>query len=253
MFVQHDKRKNKMIIYLKILIFILFITINLQSGCSSSRDDAENKTTEKQKSVLAAELVAAKGNKKMSQLAYKEAGEYYQEAAELLPAGNDEILADYLNKAAKSFWKGDQYNEAVSLLKQVLAIREKILGQEHPDVASSLSNLAGLYKAQGDYEQAKPLYERALAIFEKVRGQGKGHPDVSFNISNLASNLAELHELLGNYAQAKYLYELSLFTFKEFFSYNPPNVRQIFSEKYNHLFLNYERLLSKMAEDVPPE
>jgi tetratricopeptide (TPR) repeat protein len=48
------------------------------------------------------------------------------------------------------------------------------LGPEHPLTASSLSNLALLYKAQGKYEQAEPLYERALAIME--RQLGPKHP-----------------------------------------------------------------------------
>ncbi len=32
--------------------------------------------------------------------------------------------------------------------------------------ATSLNNLAELYRAQGKYEQAEPLYQRALAIRE---------------------------------------------------------------------------------------
>ena len=42
------------------------------------------------------------------------------------------------------------------------------LGPEHPDVARSLNNLAGLYRAQGQYAKAEPLYQRALGIREKA-------------------------------------------------------------------------------------
>ena len=49
-------------------------------------------------------------------------------------------------------------------LTQALALREKALGPDHPDVATSLNNLAGLYHAQGRYAKAEPLYQRALAI-----------------------------------------------------------------------------------------
>ena len=42
-----------------------------------------------------------------------------------------------------------------------LAISEKALGPDHPDVASSLNNLAELYKTQGRYADAEPLYKRA--------------------------------------------------------------------------------------------
>jgi tetratricopeptide (TPR) repeat protein len=47
---------------------------------------------------------------------------------------------------------------------------EKALGRDHPAVATGLNNLALLYKDQGRYEEAEPLYSRALAIFENVLG-----------------------------------------------------------------------------------
>ena len=49
------------------------------------------------------------------------------------------------------------------LIERAVAIREKVLGPEHPDTAVSLSNLAILLQAQGDLAGARPLYERALA------------------------------------------------------------------------------------------
>ena len=49
------------------------------------------------------------------------------------------------------------YDDAEPLHKRALEIREKALGPVHPDVASSLNNLASLYKDQGKYEDAEPL------------------------------------------------------------------------------------------------
>ncbi len=54
--------------------------------------------------------------------------------------------------------------------KRALAIREKALGPDHPNVATSLNNLALLYHKQGRYVDAEPLYKRALVIFEKASG-----------------------------------------------------------------------------------
>jgi tetratricopeptide (TPR) repeat protein len=51
-------------------------------------------------------------------------------------------------------------------------------------VARSLNNLAGLYDAQGQYTDARPLYQRALAIFEKVLGPQ--HPTVATCLENYA-------------------------------------------------------------------
>ena len=54
------------------------------------------------------------------------------------------------------------------LFQRALHIREQQLGPEHPDVASSLNNLANLYCEQGKYAEAEPLYQRALHIREQV-------------------------------------------------------------------------------------
>jgi tetratricopeptide (TPR) repeat protein len=65
-----------------------------------------------------------------------------------------------------------------------VAIREKALGSEHPDLAWSLNGLAELYRTQAQYEKAEPLYQRALAIFENVLGPE--HPDEATCLENYA-------------------------------------------------------------------
>ena len=50
-----------------------------------------------------------------------------------------------------------KYAEAEPLFKRALAIREKALGKDHPDVATSLNNLALLYDSQGKYAEAEPF------------------------------------------------------------------------------------------------
>ena len=52
------------------------------------------------------------------------------------------------------------------------------------DVAKSLNNLVALYKTQGQYAQAEPLYKRSLAIREQ--SLGPDHPDVAKSLNNLA-------------------------------------------------------------------
>ncbi|EDN69080.1 TPR repeat protein [Beggiatoa sp. PS] len=142
--------------------------------------------------VSAAESLAANGSLKQTQLAYREAGEYYERAANLLPVGNDEVLAGYLNRAGYAFYHAALYDQAKPLYERSLAIWEKVHDKEHPLVATSLNNLASLYDSQGEYDQAKPLYERSLAIKEKVLGPE--HPSVATSLNNLAS----LYDSQGN-------------------------------------------------------
>jgi tetratricopeptide (TPR) repeat protein len=67
-----------------------------------------------------------------------------------------------------------------------LAIREKVLGPDHPDVAEALNNLAFSYYQQGRYADAESLNKRSLAIDEKILGPD--HPDVAGALNNLAAN-----------------------------------------------------------------
>src|SRR5205085_9218880 len=54
---------------------------------------------------------------------------------------------------------------------RAVAIKEKVLGPDHPQVAVSLRLLGNLLSTQGDYERARKSYERAVAIHEKTAGQ----------------------------------------------------------------------------------
>jgi len=91
------------------------------------------------------------------------------------------------------------------LCERSLKIREKTFGPDHPDVATSLNNLVSLLRnqvgcfwehpidagiiAQGKYDDAIPLNERALRIYEKTLGPD--HPAVAKSINNHAVLLEE--------------------------------------------------------------
>ena len=67
-------------------------------------------------------------------------------------------------------------------IAQALEMSRKLLGEEHPSVATSLNNLAGLYRAQGRYEEAEPLFEKLL---------GPTHPNTKIIRSNFEIFLRE--------------------------------------------------------------
>ena len=54
--------------------------------------------------------------------------------------------------------------QAEPLYKRSLAIVEKALGPDHPDVAIDLNNLALLYRAMNRDDEAEPLEQRAARI-----------------------------------------------------------------------------------------
>ncbi len=94
--------------------------------------------------------------------------------------------------------------EARPYYERALAIREKALGPDHPDTATSLNNLGYLLQAMGNLAEARPYYERALAINEKALGPD--HPDTATSLNNLGALL----DSMGNLAEARPYYERAL-------------------------------------------
>jgi tetratricopeptide (TPR) repeat protein len=64
--------------------------------------------------------------------------------------------------------------------------------------------LAELYREQGNYAEAEPLYQRELRIREQALGPE--HPDVAYPLNGLAI----LYSDQSNYAKAEPLYQRAL-------------------------------------------
>ncbi|UFP94835.1 tetratricopeptide repeat protein [Gloeobacter morelensis] len=126
-----------------------------------------------------------------------------QPAAAQAPGG-ELAEAGRLDEQSVKLREAGRYVEAQPLAEQALAIREKALGPEHPDVAKSLNNLAVLYWNRGDFIGAEPLHKRALTIREKALGPE--HPDVAKSLNNLAV----LYIDQGDFAGAEPLLKRSL-------------------------------------------
>jgi tetratricopeptide (TPR) repeat protein len=92
------------------------------------------------------------------------------------------------------------YPTAEQVCQAAVAAAEKE-AQDTPLHAMTLNNLAELYRAQGHYAQAEPLFERALAIQEHTLGPT--HPSVV----SVLNNLARLYYAQGHHAQAEPLFK----------------------------------------------
>ena len=92
---------------------------------------------------------------------------------------------DILNQEVLELLRTGKYDRGVVVAKKALEVAETNVGPNHPDVGTSLNNLALLYKTQGHYAQAEPLYKRSLAIHEKALGPD--HPSVATSLNNLAT------------------------------------------------------------------
>jgi len=57
-----------------------------------------------------------------------------------------------------------RYDEAIALYEQALAIEEKTLGERHPNLAVTLTNLGVIHLSNGEPARALPPLERAYGI-----------------------------------------------------------------------------------------
>ncbi len=88
----------------------------------------------------------------------------------------------------EAYQRGD-YTDAEKQWDAALKAAEEF-GSEDPRLATSLSNLAGLYYAQSRYAEAEPLLKRSLAIDEKAFGPE--HPNVAQSLENYADLLQKM-------------------------------------------------------------
>ena len=84
---------------------------------------------------------------------------------------------DILFEEAAKLWKQGDYRRGISVARKALEVAETSFGKNDINTGKSINLLGLLYEAQGDYAAAEPLYQRALAIREKILGTQ--HPDTA--------------------------------------------------------------------------
>ena len=63
------------------------------------------------------------------------------------------------------------------------------------ECAALLNRVGGYFHGRGIYSEARPLFERAVAIYEKALGPE--HPDTATSLNNLAGLLQDQGDLAG--------------------------------------------------------
>lgn len=123
---------------------------------------------------------------------YQRVGGYERDLSEL-----------YANMGTVHFAES-KFETAAQFDQKALALRERILGAMHPDVASSLNNHGLLLCDIGACEKALQPLVRALAIRRSVLGEE--HPDTAMSLGNLGL----VQYKLGDYDRAQKSYEKAL-------------------------------------------
>jgi tetratricopeptide (TPR) repeat protein len=112
-------------------------------------------------------------------------------------SGQDVNEVEALNNQVLQLHQQGQYAQALALAIKALKLSEDTLGPEHPETATCLNDLGGMYQSLGDYTNAETMFERGLEIREKVLG-----PEHQFTARNLM-NLGSLYVQMGKYTNAE--------------------------------------------------
>ncbi|MEC4852524.1 MAG: CHAT domain-containing tetratricopeptide repeat protein, partial [Jaaginema sp. PMC 1079.18] len=91
-------------------------------------------------------------------------------------------------------------------------------GSDHPSVASSLTGLASVDGAMGNYSEVESLLQQALAIYEQT--YGSDHPSFAGSLSVLA----RLYSDMGNYSEVESLLQRALAIDEQTYGSNHPSV-----------------------------
>ncbi|KAF2623299.1 kinesin light chain 1 [Macroventuria anomochaeta] len=115
---------------------------------------------------------------------------------------DETVRASLLDRVGRCQASLGQYSTAESTHRQGLCLVEKVLGPEHPDMLTSMSNLALVLDSQGNmnnlalvlnsqgkYDEAEAMNRQALARMEKVLG--REHPNTLSSMYCLAYLLAK--------------------------------------------------------------
>jgi tetratricopeptide (TPR) repeat protein len=157
------------------------------------------------------------------------------------PRAVQDRFAEAIRDSARGFELDDrgQYAPALELEQKSLALLREILGEDHPDTATSYNNLAATLFAQGKHVEAEAMLRRALAI--ELKALGEDHPDTGISYNNLAAILLDQ----GKYPEAEVLVRRTLANKLKTLGEGHPST----ADSYNNLAVT----LQKQGKDAEAE
>lgn len=91
---------------------------------------------------------------------------------------------EQLNQEVMRLYNDGKFAEGIPIAEEALTLAREIWGDKHPNVATSLNNLAALYQTLSRYQEAEKLYQEAIAIVRQ--SLPPLHPNLASGLNNLA-------------------------------------------------------------------
>jgi len=170
--------------------------------------------------AVRAELITAIGRVYQRLGAYDKATPLLEQAVAHGRASGDDTPAfsQALNDLGVLRRERGNVKGATPLLEEALAMRRRLYGREHKDIAVTLVELGRAYEDAGAAERAEPLFREALAMREHIFG------DAHKETATSKSSLALLLWRRGDLAAAEPLFRQSLDTSRALLGDDHPNV-----------------------------
>jgi tetratricopeptide (TPR) repeat protein len=115
-------------------------------------------------------------------LPHMKANEQYANEVGVTQMYDDDIQ---MSRFALVFYENGYWNEAEKLQVDVMELRKRLLGAEHPDTWTSMVNLADTYRQQGRWNEAEKLQVDVVDLRKRLLGAE--HPDTLRSMANLAA------------------------------------------------------------------
>lgn len=141
----------------------------------------------------AAETLNALGKLSYQTNAYDDSETYYQSALAELDANNQflsGLYADILNSFGELTAARGDYDRALGIHRDALEMRRQLYGSDSSEAATSLQNIAGVYRRNGELALAEENYRVAIEL--QQRHLGPNHAEVGTARANLGLLLTEL-------------------------------------------------------------
>ncbi|MDQ3765485.1 MAG: FxSxx-COOH system tetratricopeptide repeat protein [Actinomycetota bacterium] len=159
-----------------------------------------------------------------------------------LDPASSENTAWLLHHATGYLIARGQAQPARPLVERAFALRQQLLGEDHPDTLRSANNLAITLNMLGEYTAARQLDEDTLA---RRRVLGEDHPDTLASADNLVVDLYGL----GEHAAGRQLNEDTLTRYRRVLGEDHPNTLRSANNLANALYTLGEHTAARQLHE----
>ncbi|CAF1286997.1 unnamed protein product [Adineta steineri] len=206
---------------------------------------------------ISREVMGATGWEQLGMLLTKTG--HFDKAEELYKVLLEQSLNDndkdiYYNQLGYIKDKQGNYEQAVEYYKKALEIERRTLPANHPSLATSYSNIGGVYMNMEEYSTALSFYEKAVRIQEEILPEN--HPD----LATFYSIIGSVYMFMGESSIALSFYEKALAIREETLPTNHPKLGQSYNslgdlcynmKEYSKALSFYEKAIRICEKTLP--